>query len=39
MLGDDLRRVASKNDRCQRGREPVVHEDGAIEIPLTKGFV
>lgn len=39
MSGDDPRRGASKDDRCQRGRNPVVREDGSIEIPLTRGQV
>jgi len=38
-MGDDLRRLASKDDPCQRGREPVIREDGSIEIPLTQGQV
>ena len=29
----------SSSDKCQRGREPVIREDGSIEIPLTQGQV
>jgi hypothetical protein len=29
----------SSADKCQRGRDPVVREDGSIEIPLTHGQV
>ena len=29
----------SSSDKCQRGRDPVVREDGSIEIPLTQGQV
>jgi hypothetical protein len=29
--------VPTKDDPCQRGREPVIREDGSIEIPLTQG--
>jgi hypothetical protein len=27
----------SSADKCQRGQEPVVREDGSVEIPLTQG--
>lgn len=29
----------AREDRCQRGRDPVIRDDGSIEIPLTKGRV
>lgn len=29
--------VPSATDRCMRGKEPVIRDDGSIEIPLTKG--
>ena len=29
----------SAADKCQRSRDPVIREDGSIEIPLTRGLV
>lgn len=31
--------MAVRDDACQRGREPVIRDDGSVEIPLTSGQI